>query len=224
MLILLRPSFLAAVVLTWLMLVWNAGPARGDFVSASNLGPNDQFSVSGGYTLSGAGTSSGVGLNIAVQFTQGGTGSSTFQAIRLALGYRGGANSVEIRLMTDAGDAPGSVLESMRLIDRVPGAMSLVEVASALHPSLIAGQKYWLAVLPLGDATLVWATNSLGQSGHLATQSLLGSSVGNWNRNSNTDTAYQVTAASMAVPEPSSLTLCGIFGVVMLGRRWWTGP
>ncbi|WP_435021108.1 hypothetical protein TA3x_002189 [Tundrisphaera sp. TA3] len=227
MFIVLRPQLLLPLIIACVVLAFSAGTTRGDFVSAANLGSGKGFSEFGGYTLSGTEAQGGVGLSLAVRFTQGGPGASAFRSAQLALGHLGGANAVDILLMADLDGGPGKILETIRLAGAMTAATSLVTAKSVLTPTLMAGQDYWLAAVPRGDTLLTWATNPLGEKGHLAYQLTLGTRANDWLVTTNPDTAFAVTSAVLArpiveagaVPEPSSIVLCGIFGAVLVGAR-----
>ena len=221
MFILVRPHALLSWIAAGVALaVATTAPARGDFVAASNLGANDSYSVNSGYTLLGLDTPGGVGLNLAVQFTPGGTtGSSVFLGARLPLGYRFGLNAVDVQLRSDANNLPGAVLETIRLTD-LSTTTSLVTATSTTRSLLVTGRRYWLAVVVASDTQVAWAANTLGQSGHLASQLAIGEPSTIWLPNINPDTAYSVIASTAAVPEPGSLAMaaCGLGGVLVIHR------
>jgi len=72
-----------------------------------------------------------------------------------------------ISLAADAGDRPGTVLESWTF---VPGqVMTMVKLSSVKHPAMKAGAKYWLTahINPTGTGIESWPSNELGINGPL---------------------------------------------------------
>jgi hypothetical protein len=191
-----------------------AGRSNGDVVF-SNFGPGDAYdtTTSGGFGLVGAGIVM-VPSSLGEAFTP--TVDATFKAVELALGLKGGTNSVALTLSLDNGNAPGAALESFTLnnaLSNTPGS-SIVVANSTIHSLLHAGQQYWITATGGSvDTAGVWYLNSIVGMGQHYSQ------VGS---NDSTVTAIQGAfridgTPVAAVPEPSSLALLGLGSVALLG-------
>ncbi|QEH35054.1 hypothetical protein OJF2_35990 [Aquisphaera giovannonii] len=188
---------ITSLALTAAILAW-AAPARAG-IAFDDFGPGDAFDQVEGYVAAGGG-SFGV-LTVAAQFTSAASGE--LSTIRLALAYLAGTNAFTVSLRADDGGMPGStVLESFSLAD-LPAyghPYAPESVTSVLHPSLVAGSKYWLEVAAADTSTLgTWNFNTTDASG-LVSQTGSGTLTG-------TLPAFAVNVT--AVPEPSSLALSG---------------
>jgi len=181
-------------------------PARAGIVF-DDFAPGDKFNPVDGYVVSGG--SDGV-LRVAAQFTAAASGE--LSSIRLALAYIAGTNDFTVSLLTDDGDSPGAtVLESISLTDAPTygGAYSPETVTSLLHPSLVSGTRYWVEVAAAAPSTMgTWNFNTTGANG-LVFQTGNGVAPA-------TLPAFAVDVT--AVPEPSSLTLCGVAMACAAGR------
>ena len=79
--------------------------------------------------------------------------------IELAAALIDGDNELNVALMTDVGGKPGSALESFSFTDQMGSFGSdnpLLEGTSVLHPVLLPGTPYWLAVSAPSSALAVW--------------------------------------------------------------------
>lgn len=130
-----------------------------------------------------------------------------------------GTNQVELWLMSDAGGAPGSIIESFSFT----GAMGVLgqmnpplTAVSVLRPELQAGTQYWLiASAPAADTDAAWNLNNQGATGPLAFRW----SGGAWGITSDTQGAFRI----QDIPEPGSflllLTGLGLLALKRLSRR-----
>ena len=107
----------------------------------STFDPGDIYDTNSGWTIGGTSV-----LVQAVQFTP--TESGTVQTIEIAAFRLSGGTAVNVSLMTDAGDQPGSVLETVPVCC-FGDVASIRSANSVLHPNLSTGTKYWLVVAPV---------------------------------------------------------------------------
>jgi hypothetical protein len=123
----------------------NFGPAPGystsaDFITGANPDepPGDSYNIASSQAIAESFVASGTYL---------------LGDIQLALGLWAGADSVTVDLDADAGGSPGTVLESWNVTgltayDWPTGSAqgSILTEPSLLHPQLISGDTYWVAV------------------------------------------------------------------------------
>lgn len=127
-----------------------------------------------------------------------------------------------VALNTDnGGDAPGATLESFTLAGSSLGSLGTyntpITLTSLATPALAAGAQYWLTVTaPLTDS-VVWNSNSTGDSSDQAFSSDGGAT---WFSPSGlTPGAYEIDGtAAAATPEPGTVFLFAAGGL-MIGLR-----
>ena len=192
------------------------GSAEG-VVAYSTLGPGDSYTGNSGYTL---GIFAGKDFSAAEAFSPSST--ITFDDVDLAAGWISGNNSLIVQLRDDGGGLPGAVLESFTFTN-IPewpqgGSGDLLIGDSLLHPELVAGAQYWVAVLPGATYTSgVWDFSGPP----IMNATLCGSTDGGstWYRLSNTQQpAFRIDGS--AVPEPSTFALLGVGAVCLVGYGW----
>jgi hypothetical protein len=133
-----------------------------------------------------------------------------------------GPNEIDLRLYTDGGGMPGVDLDTIHASNQMPmfatTSTQLITFTSTLHPTLLAGETYWL--LPFADeGTLaVWNVNNQGQIGPIA-QSFNEPIPGDWNVFTDDQGAFEVNG-SPVVPEPSTLALLALGTVGLFGYGW----
>ncbi len=191
-------------------------PARADSVIFSNLGSNESYNGTSGWTL-GTYDHGADYLIVGNAFTVGAT-SMNLSTIGVAVGFIEGTNQLTIDLDADSAGSPGAIIESFTLTGAMPnfGSVSsdnLVTATSVLHPLLTAGTQYWVVVsLPNDGLTLAaWNWNSIGDTGPFVQYDNGSGSPG-----PNTRGAMLITGQS-SIPEPSSLVMVSISAVVILG-------
>ena len=126
-----------------------------------------------------------------------------------------GTNSVNVALYTDSGGKPGSLLESINLVNALTSSAAAVPFSSAASPTLLAGQQYWLAVSMANPSTSTsyWWFPSKTDPG-LTVQSLNG---GPWGANSSNRLGFTILASPKAAGLPLPTSLGGV--TVSLGGR-----
>jgi len=121
-----------------------------------NLGPDNSYSLPGGWCIDGTAAGCGVFAVEAMPFV--GNGGRVTQ-IDLALTYFGGTNAAIVQLAADDGGLPGTVLRSWT-VEGMPFYGTCCEVTTVTaSPSIPvrAGTQYWVAVLPFAaDTSEVW--------------------------------------------------------------------
>jgi hypothetical protein len=113
---------------------------------------------------------------------------------------------------------PGQLLEQFNLTNPPTG---IVSADSVVHPTLQAGQLYWLAVLPgSADTSTVWNFSSTGVGGYAAGQKTPGVFLPSGFTSGNSAFRIDGDPVTAEVPEPASLTLLSAGVVVLAGYGW----
>ena len=208
----------------------------------------DDPCVPGGSTLCTAGGftyRAGIGWTInpfagladaAMAFTP--TGDYTLDALQiLLLGPSLGTNFATVRLMSDAGGLPGTVLESYQVVlsnstfdpatVNTGALLSMPTVINSItHPLLTAGTQYWITAGTDPNGSAMWVmsgelanplTGSVGPAAALRDDGTWVSAVVN-PANGSTLGSFAVEGTEAHVPEPATLLLLGS-GVGAFARR-----
>ena len=201
---------------TFVLLALGSAQARAGVVLFDNFGPGDSSQTNVGYTISTATSLTGVDVTSGMSFTPSVT--APLGSIFAAIGLISGTNQVTLDLMSDSGGSPGTILESFNASNQMgPFGSSNppIMVTSTLHPVLQMGQQYWLVAFAHDSTWAAWNDNNTGDSGPVTQSNDNGLT---YNVFSGARGAFEVTSA---VPEPSSLVLCGLgtLGLLGLGLR-----
>jgi hypothetical protein len=161
------------------------------------------------------------------QYAEGDTftpsANATLSSIQVALScFDVCGPSFSVSLDSDSGgDSPGALLETFSVPGSTLGALglnnALVLLTSVLHPALVSGTQYWLTVsAPLTDS-IVWNSNSIGDTSDQAVSTDGGAT---WFAPSGlTPGAYEIDGnLTSSTPEPSTLLLLAS-GVVLIGIK-----
>jgi len=174
----------------------------------STLGTGDSYTTSAGYTI-------GVSPNFydqGNQFVIGGTQSYFLDTIEVAIGLVSvsGTNEVDFWLMSDAGDEPGTIIESFNFVGQM-GSFGLYNPllvgTSVLNPVLTPGTKYWLiASAPQPDT---WAAWNISDPTVLGVRAYREGETGPWTIYSDTGmAAFRINGN--VIPAPGAVVLAGI--------------
>jgi hypothetical protein len=216
--------------------LWSATIAHADpFVLFNTFGPGGTFNLSGGHTVladatgltqfrgridtaNGFQVSSGSRLD-SVQLALSLVPQSTFFPERTQFVSVG--QSADVLLLSDAGGAPGSVLESFHL-NSVADTPAVYTLASHSQPMLLGGSRYWLAVSTGPEPTLItW--HSAGQP----ISGLVGQQIdeGPWRVvnlfGPNGVDAFRVFGVADTSPTPEPSTLLLVFSALLGIRHRW---
>ena len=181
-------------------------PANADVIF-SNLGAGDTFLFLG-QTLS-------VGSPIGADQDQGSSftplNDFVLTNIELAVDLVSGPNLLDVWLMRDAGNQPGTIIETFHFVDAMGafgGIHPVLSANSLVHPILTAGNQYWLiASTPGPDEWAVWHLNSTGDFGPNSFRADLGPWV---TSNMGLRSVFRITGTPVAIPEPTLLLLLGV--------------
>jgi hypothetical protein len=122
-----------------------------------------------------------------------------------------GPPEIDVFLLADAGDLPGSVIETYHVTDAPPaaGPIARLPIASVLNPVLYSGTQYWVAVTGGTSSTFaLWAlTVFTGDPIPGGATRVIDQGVDfGWVRNFGTRNPALVVYG-MAIPEPGSRLL-----------------
>ena len=134
------------VLLLWAgTVLFEAACVKGDIVDPT-LGADDSYSLADGPETTASG-------EVTFPFTVPSDAKFVFAGAMALTGFgvSSTANIADFRLAGDVSGAPGSLLESFRLVDALPLAEpdnSPVIVNVVLGPIVLAGKRYWLIAAP----------------------------------------------------------------------------
>ena len=182
--------------------------------------PATTFTNTTGTTTSG-GVPVGVQPGTSVTYTQGcnfvvPAGSDLiFAGGSYVASFGSGTNSVNVALYADSNGKPGSLLESINLVNALTPTVAVAPFSSAASPTLLAGRQYWLVVSMANPntSTSYWWFPSKADPG-LTAQSLNG---GPWGVNSSNRLGFTILASPKAGGLPLPTSLGGV--TVSLGGR-----
>ena len=150
--------------------------------------------------------------------------NSRLTGLELPLAVVSGAGEISVQLLADSGDLPGSLIEAFHLTGfSAPGPLSLIPIASTLHPILDSKTQYWVAVTGGTPTTFaVWALTLFAgdSSAGGASRSIVNNLDGGWTRNHGTRVgAMRINGDP--IPEPGSVALVGsgLLSLLFLRKR-----
>jgi hypothetical protein len=193
-------------------------------IAYSTLGPGDSFVPSaGGWTVGASGPSPNRAVAGYWDYTLGDRGQ--LDHFRVAIGRTWVGSTPATAIPLDASILVGAdintatVLESFSRSIRVPGVdAELFTFSSVLHPTLLPGQRYWIAlsVDPSSLGHTSWTVNSQGIEGVAAR-----SGTGPWSVNPAGSLSPVFDVVVIATPEPitAALVAVGLIGAALATQR-----
>jgi hypothetical protein len=155
---------------------------------------------------------------------------SRLSMIEVPIGLISGPNQAGAALLSDAGGAPGALIEAFLLTNLPtlsgPSGFPLVQVPSTLNPILGRGQKYWFSATGGGITFAMWSLTLFQGDASDGGATRIEPPPGAWSVGTGTRTgALRVTGDP--VPEPASFLLAavGFVALATLTRRQrnWRG-
>jgi hypothetical protein len=155
---------------------------------------------------------------------------SRLSMIEVPIGLISGPSQAGAALLSDAGGAPGTLIEAFLLTNLPtlsgPSGFPLVQVPSTLNPILSPGQKYWFSATGGGITFAMWSLTLFQGDAIDGGATRIEPPPGAWIVGTGTRTgALRVTGDP--VPEPASflLTAVGFVALATLARRQrnWRG-
>lgn len=183
----------------------------------NSFGPGGSYGGVGGSSVTSTSVSHGVEFEQAFKFTPTGAPGETFDfsSVELPLRVFAGANVLEVRLWTDLGNMPNTLLETITLDGMLSSTASIVTGVSTSNSTLHVGENYWLGLFSDGTGTAVSVSGVNGASGTSAYKRNGAAWAFNLYDGINT---HAVGMKINAVPEPSTVILFA-FGVCSLSLR-----
>jgi hypothetical protein len=209
-----RPQILAASIL-----LFAASSVAEAATVFTNFGPGLSYDINSGNPVGNA--FDGNDYAEANSFVP--TGSGSLQSLRIALSCAFACpGPVGVSLTTDTADHPGLVLESFVVPGGTLGPIgtnnSPLFLLSVLHPALIMGTKYWVAVGAGLTDTAAWNLNTTGD---LSDQAISTDGGSTWfSPSGNTPGALAVEAEAVPEPGTSRLLVTGALMLTLVFQRW----
>ena len=194
-------------VITGVMVL--AGAAHGQIVVFDNFGPEFDYEIGTGYTVSGA---DGRIVNQGDAFVPSESGE--LAGIYIALNLQSGSNTALVMLHADNAGEPGAMLETWNISDEMGQfgqwntPLHLISVGGV---ELVTDQTFWVVAHGVRDVVSVWNFNNIGSVGMHASQS----GGGVWDVQMGKQGAFRVDI----VPAPGTLALLGLGGLAAARRR-----
>lgn len=180
----------------------------------NNLGPGDTFSA-GGRIIQGESVGTIGDVDQASSFTVGASDVAV-TSVTLGIGVSSspsvGTGPLDILIAADTGSGPGAVLRTLHVVATLTGQQTITGTDDG-SLVLSANTMYW--VIADGKTTFdgAWDFNAIGDVGFTAGRS----NGGAWNLRTD-DTRYALRVEGRVVPEPASMLLLGLAGLLIRRR------
>lgn len=191
--------------------------ATGSEIVFSNLGPSYSFGQLSSRVITGPDAALGGihpgNYDAGVMFGVNPNQNYTLDTVELPLSLYEGANSIAVRIYSDASGVPGTELGNVQLtgITATPTLFTADFIAQSI--SLTAGTSYWVVGDAAQDTTQFWYWNETGQLGGAYR------TAGPW-IHEDLGATPGIRVSGTAVPEMTSLTVVAtaFFGLFALRR------
>jgi hypothetical protein len=190
-------------------------PARADFI-AGNFGPGSSYQTGTGNSWSvGDGTSS----SVAVQFVNTTSTTYALTEFRFAANYFAGTNLLTVGFYGGSTDLnTATLLESFTFTAPDQFTDHIYTATSSLHPLITPGGTYFIAASVSGAPATNWGWQWNNQGQNDGWWARFGSAP--WFAETGAVAPVFDVSGTATVPEPATLTLAVIGGVLAGGVGW----
>jgi hypothetical protein len=202
-------------------LLAGAVPARADLLYSTFGEPGDTYSL-GSYAIEGSiGRPFGVYDAQAEQFSPSETAIlNTVRFAAVAGIGGGGGGSIDVLLAEDSAGQPGAALENLGSVALPANDIAAIyTLSSVTHPLLTSGTPYWLILQPSDPNSDLSAGLNFASpivTGTVANR--VGGPDQMWSPRTTGQGAFDISGS--AVPEPASLALLAVAGLVGVSAAW----
>lgn len=184
--------------------------ASAQLVAYNNFGPNDEYTVGSGWTISGINSPVAAFNSQGDQFVSAQT--AEISLIRIAIALVTGTNQFTLDLYSDNNDTLGGLIDSWTVVGEMGsfGSNNPVIDIAVSGPTLVTGTKYWLVASVLDDTWAAWNQNSTGATGNRY-----------WDNNGNVTYSVGTNGAFAVevVPEPATMLALSAGLAALAARR-----
>lgn len=196
-------------------------PAHSDVIYSALL-PGESFTttsalVLGTYLEGPPPSQTLVAIQWGFSFTP--TIDATLDSIKFAASYFSGNNGLNVILMSDSADVPGTALETFTFTG-LSTVGTLYTASSVLHPVMNQGTKYWVVLAPQGDGVFGWYEDDSLPGPLAARRDLLASNTDWFAVSALHPTYFAVEGTVVPIPGAVWLLGSGLLGLVAIRRRF----
>jgi hypothetical protein len=217
----MKITFKSLFLLSALGLLLISSPANTAIIH-NNFGSGDSFNASNFWRASTFENPSSVlpGKDLASPFTPSGNDFFLDQ-IEIAVRLEAGPNLLDVWIMSDNSNSPGSILESFDFAGDVPGSADIISKNSVSRPVLNAGTKYWIALSTAsGDPNNTSVDWYLTDPEVLDTMAFRNPEGGSWSAYTTTVSAFRISGTPVPIPGAIWLLSSGLIGLIGLRRKF----
>lgn len=206
---------LAVLIVSFL----SVAPAHSDVIFSSLL-PGDSFTTTSALVVGTYTEGPSPGTPVATQwgFSFTPTVDATLDSIKFAASYMSGNNALNVILMSDSADVPGTALETFTFTGLSPTG-TLYTANSLLHPVMNQGTRYWVVLAPQGDGMFGWYEDDSLPGPLAARRDILATDPGWFAVSALHPTYFAVEGTVVPIPGAMWLLGSGLLGLAALGRK-----